>query len=312
MRGAASAEILREHVIDLGIIGAPGEDVNTGVDAGLVHYHRGTTNITMWTGAGVTGAAENDDRVGYSLAGSPTHLAVGSPGEAIVSATWHGMVSLFTHEITGTVLKNIGVVGDNATTLGDAINQGDNLGKSLAMAPYTVSGAPGSLLLIGAPGEDVGTKTDAGKVFRIAVSATSWTAIGAVTDASPNDGDYFGEQVQLGGSTLTGVAGIPGRDVGGHADAGALAVFPAAPASVTPVTLTRESAALAGTPAKQELIGAYLGNSPAQLYVGSPARQTVQSVPWSSLASDSPTAGNTWTAGANGLPAGVTFGVAAS
>jgi hypothetical protein len=103
------------------------------------------------------------------------------------------MVSLFTHEVTGTVLKNIGVVG--ADTLGDQINQGDTLGKSLAMAPSTFSGAPGSLLLIGAPGKDVGAKIDAGKVFRVAVTATSWTAIGAVTDASPNDGDYFGEQV---------------------------------------------------------------------------------------------------------------------
>jgi hypothetical protein len=289
-------------------IGAPGEDVNTAVDAGLVHYHRGTTNITMWSGSGVTGAAENDDRVGYALAGSPNHLAVGSPGEAIVSATWAGMVSLFTHEVTGTVLKNIGVVG--ADSLGDQINQGDTLGKSLAMAPSTVSGAPGSLLLIGAPGKDVGAKIDAGKVFRVAVTATSWTAIGAVTEASPNDGDYFGEQVQLGGPTLTGVAGIPGKDVNGLTDAGALAVFPATPTSATPVTLTRDSAGLPGTPAKQELIGAYLGTSPAQLYVGSPARQTVQAVSWSSLANGSPTAGATWTTGVNGLPAGVTFGAA--
>jgi hypothetical protein len=287
-------------------IGAPGEDVNTAVDAGLVHYHRGTTNITMGSGSGVTGAAENDDRVGYALAGSPNHLAVGSPGEAIVSATWAGMVSLFTHEVTGTVLKNIGVVG--ADTLGEQINQGDTLGKSLAMAPSTVSGAPGSVLLIGAPGKDVGAEIDAGKVFRVAVTATSWTAIGAVTEASPNDGDYFGEQVQLGGPTLTGVAGIPGKDVNGLTDAGALAVFAATTNPVTPMALTRDSAALPGALGKQELLGAYLGTSPAQLYVGSPARQMVQAVSWSSLANGSPTAGATWTAGVNGLPAGVTFG----
>jgi hypothetical protein len=101
--------------------------------------------------------SRNDDRVGYALAGSPNHLAVGSPGEAIVSATWAGMVSLFTHEVTGTVLKNIGVVG--ADTLGDQINQGDTLGKSLAMAPSTFSGAPGSLLLIGAPGRTSGPRS---------------------------------------------------------------------------------------------------------------------------------------------------------
>jgi hypothetical protein len=89
-------------------------------------------------------------------------------------------------------------------------------------------------------------------------------------------------------------------------------VFPATPTSVTPATLTRDSAGLPGAPVKQELVGAYLGNSPAQLYVGSPARQTVQSVPWSSLASGSPSAGATWTAGADGLPAGVAFGAAAN
>jgi hypothetical protein len=86
-------------------------------------------------------------------------------------------------------------------------------------------------------------------------------------------------------------------------------VFPATPTTVTPATLTRDSAGLPGAPVKQELVGAYLGNSPAQLYVGSPARQ---SVPWSSLASGSTSAGATWTAGADGLPAGVAFGAAAN
>ncbi len=256
-------------------IGAPGEDVGTGVDAGLVHYRRGTSNITMGAGAGVPGAAENDDRVGYSLAATPHHLAVGSPGESIGTATWAGVVHTYTHEITGTTLKLVGTLGDNVSQVVDPIGKDDNLGKSVAMAAYPAGGATASLLLVGSPGEDVGTAIDAGKVFRFVLTATGWTPLAVITQQAQEPGNYFGEQVRIGGSPLRAVVGAPGDDVDDAVDAGRVHAFDPTAGTVTQTELTLESPA-------RSMTGAFLGSTGADIYVGNPYQGgKVHRIPWS-------------------------------
>jgi hypothetical protein len=88
--------------------------------------------------------------------------------------------------------------------------------------------------------------------------------------------------------------------------------FPATAGSVTPVQIARGSAALPGQSTAQEIIGAYLGSSGQHLYVGSPGRNSVSSIPWSSLSSGNAASDASWTAGSGGIPAGVAFGSAVS
>ena len=269
-------------------VGAPGEDIGTAVDAGIVHYHRGTTDLAMWGGAGVPSAAENDDRVGWSLAATPYHLAVGSPGESTGTAAWAGTVTTYTHEISGSALKLVQVIGDDPADTGDPISRDDTLAKSLAMAPYPAGGAGASLLAIGAPGKDAGTIRDAGKVYRYVLTPTGFTSLGAVTEPVPAAGDYFGEQVQLGGGSIA--AGAPGVDRDGVTDAGTVFTFPAAAAAVTPSELAHGASG-------QQVIGAYLGSSDQSLYVADPQGGAVTAYPWTAVTTGSPAPSGSWTAG---------------
>jgi hypothetical protein len=272
-------------------VGAPGEDVGTGVDAGIVHYLRGTTNLTMWGGAGVPGAAENDDRLGWSLAATPYHLAVGSPGESIGTTTWAGSTTTFTHEVSGTALKLVQVLGDDVADTVDPITKDDTFGKAIAMTPYPAGGTGVSLLVVGVPGKEVGAIRDAGKVYRYLVTPTGWSLLGSATAPAPAEGDYFGEQVQLGGGTTAWSAtGAPGVDRDGSADVGAVFTFPAAPASVTPTELVSGSSA-------QQVTGGYLGSSAQSLYVADPRAGSVTAYPWASVVAGDATASGGWTAG---------------
>jgi hypothetical protein len=271
-------------------VGAPGEDIGTAVDAGIVHYRRGLTDIAMWGGAGVPGGAENDDRVGSSLAATPDHLAVGSPGEAIGTNTWSGTAIVYTHEVSGTALKLVQVLADDPAETGDPIVRDDNFGKALAMVPYPAGGTGASLLAVGAPGKEAGAVRDAGKVYRYVVTPTASTLLGSVTAPAPAEGDYFGEQVRIGGATPQLAIGAPGIDAGDSPDAGAVFRLPAAGA---PVAAT----AYRSTPDRQRLLGAYLGSSPQSLFVADPRAGTVTAFPWTSVAAGNDTPSGTWTAG---------------
>jgi hypothetical protein len=267
-------------------VGAPGEDIGTAVDAGLVHYHRGTTNLAMWGGTGVPGSPENDDRVGSSLAATPYHLAVGSPGEAIGATTWAGTAIVYTHEVSGAALKLVQVLGDEVAETVDPITKDDTFGKALAMTAYPAGGTGASLLAVGAPGKEAGSVRDAGKIYRYVVTPTAWSLLGSVTAPTPAEGDYFGEQVQMSGGTTPLLAvGAPGVDRDGSADAGTVFTFPAAAAPAAPAELVSGQSG-------QQLTGAYLGSSGASLYVADPRAGTVTAYPWGS---SSPS--GTWTAG---------------
>ena len=86
------------------LIGAPGEDIGTAIDAGKVHYLRGTTDIAFDESQVGAGGLENDDRFGYALASTGYQFAIAQPGEAIGSALFSGSVCLYTHTITSAIM----------------------------------------------------------------------------------------------------------------------------------------------------------------------------------------------------------------
>ncbi|MBN1172945.1 MAG: VCBS repeat-containing protein, partial [Micromonosporaceae bacterium] len=139
------------------IIGAPGEDVGTAVDAGIVHYLRGTINIAFDQATVGVGAAELDDRTGFALASTPDAFAVAQPGEKLGDGTeFAGSVCVFSHVFTGSLPTVQRCVSQDATGVSDTAESGDLFGMSVAMVPYRPAGtAAGSLLVVGAPGEDV-------------------------------------------------------------------------------------------------------------------------------------------------------------
>jgi hypothetical protein len=283
------------------VVGVPGEDVGTVVDAGLVHYVRGASNATLYAGAGLPGPAKTDDRLGYAVAGSPHHLAFGMPGRTIGTAAFAGAVQVNSHELVSGLPKALATLDQGTVEKAEA---NDNFGKSIALAAYrpvgTTAGTPVSLLLVGVPGEDVDAVADAGRVQRYQLTTTA-SSLGGITQNTfgtteqAEAGDYFGERVQListqpaeeaTAATLQAAVGTPGEDLDGIADAGLISVFGAATDPVTPsgLTVLRGSASLPGAPTDGELLGAYLASSGGRLWVPSPRTGQLFGVLWSELA----------------------------
>ena len=314
------------------IIGAPGEDIGAAVDAGTVHYLRGGVDV-KYDGQSPQGA-ETDDRTGSSLASTPYQFAVGSPGEAQGSGTeFAGSVCLLRHNTGATAPSGIRclVQGDD-TYRSETPERGDRFGAAIAMVRWNPAGQPvaggTSLLVVGVPGEDIGTTVDAGMVQEFVVTATGATHAGTVGGGTGGVGEgdqagaYFGQQVvavnlqpdAVSSTTDVLVAvGIAGKDRGSVSDAGAVRVFGGGTNILsTSVLVERAAGALPGAPVTQELLGGWLAGDGTSLLVASPwGTRAVYAVPWSGLAAGSAAPGRAYVPGQGGIPSSTgAFGTA--
>lgn len=315
------------------VVGAPGEDVNGAVDAGVAHYFRGDLNLLFQAGELIPGVAEQDDRTGYAVAASTNHFAIGSPGEAIGAVQFAGAVNVYSsHELVSGSPKLAAGLHQDAANVSNVSEANDLFGKSISIAPYQPLGAPpgqaDSLVVVGVPGEDITvaeTNTpapDAGLVHRFHVTAAATrTELSPITYAS-EDGDYLGENVVVvntepdsegTNATMFIAVGVPGEDAGDLPDSGRVRVFPALADPIgTPVTIHRRASSLPGSEIPLELIGVSLGGTSQQLYVGAPYRDAaVYGFDWSSLAAGTAVPTTTWKPGQGGIPVGgAAFGAA--
>lgn len=301
------------------VVGVPGEDLGAYTDVGAAHYFRGTLSLLLQPGTPIPGVAENDDQNGYSVAASPHHFAVGSPGEALGTLEFAGVVNVFSsHELVNGLPKLAANLHQDAANVSDVAEANDTFGKSVAIAPYRPAAAPvgqaDSLVIVGAPGEDT-TATDTGMVHRFHVTAAAtFTELPAIGIAGA-DGDYLGEDVAVVNTTPAAVGtnatmfiavGAPGADAGETLDAGRVRVFPALANPIgSAVTIDRRASSLPGDPRTQELVGVALTAGATQLYVGTPyGDDAVHGFTWSSLAAGGTAPTSTWKPGDGNLPAG--------
>jgi hypothetical protein len=297
------------------LVGAPGEDIGSASDVGKVHYLRGSTNIAFDESQVGAGALENDDRFGYALAATAYQFAISQPGEAIGANVFAGSVCAYSHTITSSLPGLIKCAYQGAAGIsGETAEPGDQFGKSIAMVPYrpvgAAAGVADSLLVIGVPGEDVGSAVDTGRVQEFLVTATGLTEIVELTEntagigGDDQSGDYFGERVvaanlnpaaEASASTVLVAVGSPGEDQGAL-DAGEVHVFAGGATTIaSDVELYRRDGGLPLSPIKQDLLGAFLGSNGQSLLVGSPfGAQAVYAYPWSSLAAGAKAPGTTY------------------
>jgi hypothetical protein len=167
-------------------VGVPGEDVGSAKDAGMVQTFTGVVNGTrprqsQWftqNSPSVPGGVEAGDRFGASVAvgrfadcveGNSIDMAVGSPGEDLGSRHDAGTVTFLpfgTDRPSTAVCRHAWYQGSGG--LGGTAESGDQLSTALAASTdlymYIEDDPQWSHLLIGVPGEDVGTAADAGGV----------------------------------------------------------------------------------------------------------------------------------------------------
>lgn len=239
------------------VIGVPGEDIGRRVDAGIVVWKL-TKSISQRT-RGVPGRAERGDRFGSVVAAREVYgdngqghnpgkkrflmAAVGVPGEDLKAGKDAG-AALLMGETYGRDLMYAKIKPARGTA-----EAGDRFGSSVAFLnrPDLEFGWD-ERVVVGAPGEDVGTLADAGAVRSVPLSMYCEHSCGS--DAYPEDeygavtiiqgrrhtpgvaasGNQFGSAV----SRLPGVdngilVGAPGQTVAGRADAGVVAVLDPVP-----------------------------------------------------------------------------------
>ncbi|WP_097885156.1 trypsin-like serine protease [Streptomyces sp. st140] len=318
-------------------IGLPGEDGSGFTNAGAVVYLHGTgqTNVLInQDSEGVAGAMESNDDFGASLAGSPQHLAIGSPGEAVGGMADAGAVSLFNHKLNAAKIPT-GIAGldQNLAEIQDDSEAGDTFGFSLSMTAYRPNAAATStesLLVIGTPGEGTSTIATTGRIDVLRLTPTGFSQLSGIHQGTTGvtganeDGDRFGhtvsavstrpDAVSTAANTVVAV-GVPGEDIGTATDAGGIYTFGllGAPGD-SDTTVYPGVAGLPGAPVTGEKVGSAVTATGTHLYIGIPDGPTAygraHALPWAN------TTGGTepvtaYEPGKDGLPAtGQRFGAA--
>ncbi|MEO3974995.1 FG-GAP repeat protein [Streptomyces sp. CAU 1734] len=315
------------------LIGSPGESLGTVEDAGAFFYIRGTAqtvvHVNQGTDAGgaVPGDVEVNDRFGASLAASPTHFAVGTPGEALGTTTFAGGVAVFSHEQVAGHPKPLAGLGQDNPDISGSEEQGDGFGTSLAMVPYRpLPIVPaGSLLAVGVPGEDLSTTVDAGAVQIFHISSAGEVTEREWVDQNTTDveqeseaGDFFGQRLAAVGLTAGGLPssrafrlaiGVPGKQSSDeHRDTGGVHIVPMVGPPGAADNWIEPGNGIPGTPAKGRLAGMSLGATPDSLWVGMPygpvEGHAVHAFSWNVATGGAPT--STLRPGEGGIPAGST------
>ncbi|MEU7330923.1 trypsin-like serine protease [Streptomyces parvus] len=316
-------------------IGLPGEDGSGFTNAGAVVYLHGTgqTNVLInQDSAGVAGAMESNDDFGASIAGSPQHLAIGSPGEAVGGMADAGAVSLFNHKLNAAKIPT-GIAGldQNLAEIQDDSEAGDTFGFSLSMTGYRPNAAATgteSLLVIGTPGEGTSTIATTGRIDVLRLTPTGFSQLSGVHQGTTGvtganeDGDRFGHAVSAVSTNPAAVTtaqntvvavGVPGEDIGAATDAGGIMTFGliGAPGD-SDTTVYPGTAGLPGAPVTGEKVGGAITATGTHLYIGIPdgptAHGRAHALPWANTTGGTEPV-TTYEPGKDGLPAtGQRFG----
>ncbi len=242
-------------------IGVPEEDIGTLVDAGAIIVLSGSgndttvnmpgtvgsTRIITQNSKGVPGAAEGHDHFGAVLSALPGTQnvdrapIVGVPGENIGKIRDAGIVQVTYQDGTWTTLQQ-GVGGLNG-----AAEAYDRFGASVSVAVNVV--------LIGVPGESLGTATSAGVIHRMTAAGAIPKLSGAREESisqgtvgvpgTSQAGDLWGAAVAF--SVSGALVGAPGED-GSVADAGSITFIPWNPTTMNTLNPAGSAAYFLGDP----------------------------------------------------------------
>jgi FG-GAP repeat len=198
--GVAALTLVGDGFLDVAV-GAPREDVGAKADAGAVDVLLGFLEGTGDLGSGsftlTQGSnAEPGDLFGATLAAGDLtpddhplgeDLAVGAPGENLGTVADAGAVNVFTSD-EGGLLSPMG----RTLTQSGLNERGDRFGATLAASFQNNDDTED--LVVGIPGEDAGTRIDAGAVNAFNGSPTGQLSNGRLFTQFVNveSGDGFG------------------------------------------------------------------------------------------------------------------------
>ncbi len=228
-------------------VGSPGEGIAGSQDSGAVHVFWGGASGLKGTrsdwvhqdSSGIKGKAESGDEFGSALAvGDLTgnlrdELAIGIPGEGVGGQSGAGRVLVIIGR-SDRSLTHDRSIHQGTTGVSGAVEAGDSFGAALAIGEFRPGSHPH--LVIGAPGEDVQSTSDAGLVHLVSGDSSGIDTSDEFSlrqDEVPGDqvveqGDRFGSALAAadfdGDGAADLIVGSPDEDWGSIVDAGAIAV----------------------------------------------------------------------------------------
>jgi len=262
------------------LVGAPGMDAGPAADAGAVLVYSlddgvptGSPTALTYSDFGAAPAA--GDHLGAVMDVTSYHVTLGVPDREVGSASNAGEAIGFTLVDEPGVVELAEVTRANQNSPGapGVAEAGDRFGAAVDFA--------GAYTFVGVPGEDIGSRTDAGAVARyseLGNNATEdWVGWDQGSSGVPGvneSGDRFGVAVKVGWievlvegdpiSKQVYVVGAPGEDIGSVRDAGAITVL--AP-GVRPAFGLSQGSGLPGKAERGDLVGGALGDLPGE-YAG--------------------------------------------
>jgi FKBP-type peptidyl-prolyl cis-trans isomerase len=248
----AAGDFNNDHHIDLAI-GVPNEGAGATSDVGAVNVVYGAVGGLKAKGnqmfSSLNGTAAGD-LLGFALtvgdfnADGSRDLAIGSPGRAVGGLAAAGAVNVLYGSRSGLQTSNMQLWTVGAGGVQGTATAAGQFGFALSAGDFNDDSR--SDLAIGAPGENVGSTTNAGAVHVLMGSSARLTSTNSqlwnenntgVTGSAATTGDRFGAAVAVGNlnsDRLGDLAiGAPGETVSSDASAGNVTVLYGAATSAT-------------------------------------------------------------------------------
>ncbi|MCE1174305.1 MAG: integrin alpha [Propionibacteriales bacterium] len=222
------------------IVGAPSWDANAEFETGVISdvgtvFHATlspTGTVGVWGQYSQGGVADDEagDKFGAPLQTSGSWIMVGTPLEDVGTKKDAGQVSVIrlAWSVDHWYVEGTTTVNQNTAGAPGTAEKGDKFGASIAL---------GSLLVAGAPGEDVGSKTDAGMVQRFELDGAGVPTFlpgldqnSAGVPGTNEKNDQWGAAVAAGTDSYNAedtvmMVGAPGEDIGSINSAGAVTIL---------------------------------------------------------------------------------------
>ena len=254
-------------------IGVPGEGIGGAALAGAVNILYGGAGGLAGTNQLLTqGNPEPVDLFGFAVAKGDfnadgfTDLAVGAPSEDVGTAGLAGAVNVFYGSANG-------LPATSQVRLQSNPENSDRFGSALDAGLFNDDDVMD--LAVGAPGETVGGRPDAGAVSVFYGSAGGLPATSqTLLQGNPELGDRFGTALVAGFFNADQgdlAVGAPGEDVGGAGGAGAVSVFSGTPGGLpTSSRVLLQANSEVGDQFGSALAAGFFDTGPSDLAIGAP------------------------------------------
>ena len=182
------------------LVGAPYANIDGTPSRGAVYVYDGSTADWTQSGKFVADSGDLGDAFGYSLAATPTHMAVGANGSNGAA----GGAFVFADDGAGGWTQEARLAADDGVA-------GDDMGYSIAIDDDTV--------IVGADRAAIGGHTQQGAAYVFKEADGAWSQTEKLTSSDAQTDMFYGAFVAL--TDETALVGVPYATVDGQAVQGA-------------------------------------------------------------------------------------------